>query len=94
MSENFQNDEADLSNLAFPVAPAGQGNSTSTSQELDFDLEELRLPQSFTEMAEVQKHVLHIPIKKPDRQEFIRIHPDPEFSLHMAVIEDKEEETS
>jgi hypothetical protein len=58
-----------------------------------FDLEKLRLSQNFSELAGVKKALLTIPVRKPNRQEFIRVHPSNEYHLETAVLvtdEDKE----
>src|SRR5262249_48800525 len=34
---------------------------------------------------------LTVPVRKPNRQEFVRVHPDPEWRLETAVLELKEE---
>ena len=55
------------------------------------DLKSLRLSQDFGATLGVKKQVITVPVRKPGKQEFIRTHADPEFSLETAVIELKEE---
>jgi hypothetical protein len=56
-----------------------------------FDLDNLRLDQSFIESAGVKKLLTTIPVKKPGPQDFIRTHPDSKYRAALAVIEFKEE---
>lgn len=55
------------------------------------DLEELKMKQNFDAMAGVQKLITTIPVRKPDRQWFFRVNPDPNFQLTVGVMEVKEE---
>jgi hypothetical protein len=56
-----------------------------------FDPESLRLDQSFTDMAGVKKLLTTVPVRKPNKQDFIRVHPDADFRLTAAVIELKDD---
>lgn len=56
-----------------------------------FDPAQLKLSQNFTEHTSVKKLLTTIPVRKPNKQDFIRVHPDPEFRLETAVLEFKEE---
>jgi hypothetical protein len=56
-----------------------------------FDLEALGLPQDF-EMAGAVKKILNtLPVRKPTRQEFVRVHPT--IRGVVALIEDKSDRT-
>ena len=57
----------------------------------EFDLESLRLSQNFTETAGVKKLLTTVPVRKPNRQEFVRVHPGAEYRVDVAMIELKEE---
>ena len=52
-----------------------------------FDPTHLRLRQDFSTMAGVKKLILSIPVQKPNRQEFIRVHPDERMSLTTMILE-------
>ena len=45
------------------------------------DIEGLRLSQDFTSMAGVKKLITTVPVRKPDRQSFVRVHPDEGWRL-------------
>jgi hypothetical protein len=55
-----------------------------------FDPESLRLPQDFSAALRVKRALLTVPVRKPSREWFIRVHPDPAYRLHTAVLELKE----
>jgi hypothetical protein len=55
------------------------------------DISNLRLTQNFIETAGVRKLMTEVPIRKPNRQEFIRVHPGEEYRSVMGLIEIKED---
>ena len=52
-----------------------------------FDPDRLRIDLSFSEGVGVKKALITIPVKKPSRQDFIRVHPSAAFRLPVAIIE-------
>jgi hypothetical protein len=65
---------------------------TDTTQAPDpFNLDNLRLSQSFAETAGVKKLLRTVPVHKPNPQDFVRVHPSPEFRDNFPVIELKDE---
>ena len=57
-----------------------------------FDPASLRLDQSFADSVGVKKLLTTVPVRKPNRQEFVRVHPDPAYRLvPAAIIEVKED---
>jgi len=54
------------------------------------DLADLRLDQNFDFMAPVKKVITHVPVRRPSRQTFFRIHPDEDQSLKTMVLEFEE----
>lgn len=65
-----------------------KNDKTSTD---GFDPSELRLSQGFADMVGVKRHILNIAVRKPHRQDFIRVHPDPEYREVMAILDDSDE---
>jgi hypothetical protein len=55
------------------------------------DLSKLKVGQNFNETVGVKKAILHVPVRKPTRQEFVRVHPDESMRVRVAMIELKEE---
>src|SRR5690348_15937683 len=51
-----------------------------------FDPAALRLDQSFAETVGVKKLLTTVPVRKPNRQDFVRVHPDPAYRLTPAAI--------
>ena len=56
-----------------------------------FDPGSLRIEPATGSGSGVKKVLLHVSVRKPTRQEYIRAHPAPEFRLPMAILELKEE---
>ena len=57
-----------------------------------FDPAALRLDQSFADSVGVKKRLMTVPVRKPNRQDFVRVHPDPSVRLTpAAIIEVKED---
>jgi hypothetical protein len=56
-----------------------------------FDLDKLRLSQDFAANLGVKKALLTVPVRKPNRQEFIRVHPHEDWQLETVILELKEE---
>ena len=52
-----------------------------------FDPASLRLPPDFSAASRVKPALLTVPVKKPNREWFVRTHPDPAYQLQTAVIE-------
>ncbi len=52
-----------------------------------FDLSRLRLSQDFAGKIGVKKALITVPVRKPHRQWFLRVHPDPSWRLETAVLE-------
>jgi hypothetical protein len=95
---NFQN-EGRLT-MPDPIARPVNANeatnpiadSSHAPQALDpFDLSNLRLSQSFIETARVKKLCTTVPVRKPNPQDWVRVHPGSEYRDNFAVIELKDE---
>jgi hypothetical protein len=56
-----------------------------------FAPENLRLDQSFTETVSVKKLFTTIPVRKPGRQVFFRVHPDPAYREMFPIIDLKDD---
>ena len=51
-----------------------------------FDPASLRLDQTFTDGTAVKKLLTTIPVRKPSRQDFVRVHPGEDYRLSPAAI--------
>lgn len=67
-------------------------NEAPTSGTIDlFDPENLRLSQDFAADLGVKKILLTVPVRKPNRQTFIRTHRSSEYRLATSLLELKNE---
>jgi hypothetical protein len=70
----------------------GLSDHCQSETESDFfNVENLRLSQNYQELIGVKKALLTIPVDKPGRQEFFRVHPDTDLCLETAIFELKED---
>ena len=56
-----------------------------------FDLDKLRVNPDFLETTNVKKLLTTVPIRKPNQQDFIRVHPSPAYRGLFAFIELKDD---
>ena len=63
-------------------------NETSVTE--DFNLDNLRLKQDFSESLGVQRILTHVPVRKPNKTNFIRVHPDENYRMDIGIVELKE----
>ena len=59
-----------------------------------FDISSIRLDTDFATRSRLERPLLSIPIRKPGRNDFVRTHSDPAFSLDVGLIRigDEQEE--
>jgi hypothetical protein len=70
---------------------AAMTNNTNPTPN-PFDPAALRMSQSFADTVGVKKLLTTVPVRKPGRQDFVRVHPDPKYRLGpAAIIEVKED---
>jgi hypothetical protein len=74
-----------------PASPAANTAPKSDLAPDPFDPASLRLRGDLTAAMGVRKALLSVPVRKPDKTWFLRVHPDEAYSLQTAVIELKEE---
>jgi hypothetical protein len=77
----------EIRKLKFEVEPG----TTPASPDDPFDLSKLRLTQEFRETSGVKKLLTSVLVRKPSPQEFVRVHPSPEYRETLAVIELKDD---
>jgi hypothetical protein len=74
-----------------PILQTVNPETTTNTPALDpFAPENLRLDQTFTEVS-VKKLLTTIPVRRPNRQTFFRVHPDPSYRDMFPIIELKDE---
>jgi hypothetical protein len=52
--------------------------------------EALRIDQSFLNVGAAKKLLTTVPVRKPNKQDFVRVNPDPDYRLPVGLIELKE----
>jgi hypothetical protein len=72
------------------VKPAVWSASDAATSD-PYDLGNLRLSQSFTETAGVKKLLTTVPVRKPNKQDFVRVHPSEAFRADVLMIELEED---
>jgi hypothetical protein len=60
-----------------------------SSSESELDLESYRVDQDFTAHIQTVKKVLSIPVQRPDKQDWICIHPDKHWRIAVNLLDDK-----
>jgi hypothetical protein len=58
-----------------------------------FDPARLRVSQSFGELAGTRKVLTSVPVTKPNKQQWVRVHPEAAYRENFALIEVKESRT-
>jgi hypothetical protein len=81
---NRGQDDFDPAALQQPAVPVDTGPDP-------FDPASLRLTQNFSASNGIKKALLTVPVRKPDKSWFVRVHPDPSYRLQTAVVELKED---
>src|SRR5262245_58476093 len=71
------------------LQPANPENADASTDP--FARENLRLGQNFTETVGVKKLLKTIPVRKPGPQDFVRVHPNPEYRENFPIIELKDD---
>ena len=72
------------------VKPAAWSSNDTLAAD-PYDLSNLRLSQSFTETAGVKKLLTTVPVRKPHKQDFVRVHPSEDYRADFLMVELKED---
>jgi hypothetical protein len=83
--DSIETEQVEIPVAASPPAPA------PTAPDDPFKPENLKLSQSFIETAGVKKILTTVPVRKPNAQEFVRVHASAEFRENFPIIELKNE---
>lgn len=74
-----------------PIPNEGAAVEAPSPRVSLFDPARLRFSQQFQAGTGVKKRLTLVQVRKPNKQDFVRVHPAPEFRLETAVLEFKEE---
>lgn len=82
---------ADDNGKVIPVGCNTQGTSVAgrAADPLE-NIAQFRLPANYSASAGVKKLITVVPVTKPDRQWFVRVHPDEAYRLQTQVFIDRE----
>lgn len=72
--------------------PPSESGAVAAAAPDPFDPASLRLSQNFAASTGVKKLLTTVPVRKPDKSWFVRVHPDPSYSLETAVVDLKEDQ--
>ena len=70
--------------------PATAGSSSSSNEDL-FSLANLRVSGDTLNGVNVEKLLTTVPVRKPGKQSFVRVHPDEAYRLDTVLLELKDE---
>lgn len=82
-------DESDLEPPKSGVAEQTTPDSHAATKLDPFDPASLRLGASATAGIGVKRVLNNIPCSKPNKQEFVRVHPDESYRLETAILRDE-----
>lgn len=74
-----------------PTSHAGANGQMPPDPDIFDNLDALRLTQDAVAAADVREALRHVPVRKPNRREFVRVHPAADMCLFTGVYVDKEE---
>ena len=57
------------------------------AQDDPFNPENLRLDQSVLQAQAAKRLLITVPVRKPNKQDFVRVHPDPEYRVEVALLD-------
>jgi hypothetical protein len=77
--------------MSKPTLQAVDPAANTTTTPDPFDLANLRLSQSFAETAGVKKLLKTVPVRKPNGQEFVRVHPSSDYRENFPIIDLKDD---
>jgi hypothetical protein len=80
-----------LRNRRIPMPDEAMKPKLKVAAADPFDPENLRLSQAFVDIAGVKKLLTTVPVRKPSPQDFVRVHPSPEYRENFPMIELKDE---
>lgn len=63
----------------------------SAKGDLFSNLDNIRVSQDYDNQLGTKKELIRVPIKKPDKHEWVRVHKNEEYHVEVELIEDKEE---
>jgi hypothetical protein len=72
------------------IAPA-DATGTANANADPFDLDSLRLSQNFVETADVKKLLTTVPVRRPNPQDFVRVHSGKDHRMDVLMVDLKDD---
>ena len=66
-------------------------NGQAAQPSIFENIDALRLSPDAAAAAGAREILIHVPVRKPSRTEYFRVHPDPSMQLEAGVFEDRDE---
>ena len=66
--------------------PENNNNPTNPTGYFS-DLDQLRIKPDYAANLGIKKLLTHVPVRRPDRQWFVRVHPDEIYRIDVAILE-------
>jgi len=85
-SENGQKPVPGNGDTSLVLTPASFAPNAKPGPD-PFDPASLRLSQDFAASIGVEKLLTRVPVRKPDRHEFVRTHGSPDYRLDIAMVQ-------
>ena len=77
--------------VELPLADETPADFNGAAAPNPFSVAALRLPPSFEQTAGVKKMITTVPVRKPNRQEWLRVHPGEDYRGDFATIHLKQD---
>ncbi len=91
MAKKPTSEVAEQIESVFPYGANAPVENTGTPDP--FDVDRLRLPANDDESLGVRELLVSIPYRKPSKEQFVRVHPDPAFRCNGGLIELKDDDS-
>jgi hypothetical protein len=81
----------DESKILFGVSSIGKERVPNPGEVDPFDPANLRIDQSYLDQPAAKRLLTTLPVRKPGKQDFVRVHPSPEYRITVALVELEED---
>ena len=88
---NVKNDKDAAQGIPGVINDSADQSGTTVHPDPFSNLEGLRLSQDHLEAVGLRKQLMTVPVRKPSKEWFVRVHPGSDYRLETAVVELKEE---
>jgi len=90
-TKKYDGNEEKPDNDETPTNDEKPANDEKPKDDDELQLSKLRLPQNFESIVGGKKLTQYLPVKKPEKQWFIRTHPNREMWFYAAILDFQED---